>query len=141
MARTEPNEDDAPIRPKKPFPVWGWLLVAGVSLVTVCGGIGTVGALVLRIAGRNADEAERVRQSDPKAKIWTEDELAAKVVGMDTNQVKALLGNPDHTMGDPNVTSGLPSFHYRDRLRDQHTGKTKGVNVLFRDKRATGISS
>ena len=75
------------------------------------------------------------RQSDPKRRIWKEDELAEAVKGKSPEEVRELIGVPD-SMG-LNVNGMIPSYHYIGRLYD-NTGAVVDASVKFENGRRYG---
>jgi hypothetical protein len=106
-------------------------------MLLVCTGLAVGGVLMIRSAAKSAaSEVERSKQSDPKTKVWKEEELSTAVKGKTPEEVKALLGVPD---GTGMVRDGVvPGYHYFGRLYDPNTEKPIGAYVKFEDGRATG---
>ena len=134
------DDDEPPPKRKRRFPVWGWLLIGVGGIVLTCGGGALAVATTMNRLVAKDDRAKAAKQTDPKTKVWNATELSKTTLGMSTAQVKALLGTPDSTHGDPDVVSEESSFYYKNRVLDPHLGKAQGVYINFEEKKVSGIS-
>jgi hypothetical protein len=142
--RFDDDDDIANTRKGKGgFPVWAIMLLCALPLVAVALLVAGGAALfwARQSPTRQADAqpqlvedrmsvADRQRLANQPAKrMYTRDELNALVVGATPDDVRAALGEPDHT----HVVAGKAREHwiYLDKVRDGPAGLPLAATVNF----------
>jgi hypothetical protein len=93
----------------------------------------------LLAAGCATKPAEPSPEALAKAadKLWFKNDLEQALKGKSASEVKALLGTPTSSGGDPE-SDPKAMFYYRERVMNS-SGKPNGVNIFFENKKVNSI--